>query len=58
MEKLLNSVKDHSTYEIVLDSVKFLMEEILKSTNFLQEKVIKLHLFYIKFSTVVWKSKI
>ena len=58
MEKLLNSVKDHSTYEIVLDSVKFLMKKILKSTDFLQEKGIKLHLFYIKFSTVVWKSKI
>ena len=55
MEKLLNSVKDHSTYEIVLDSVKFLMKKILKSTDFLQEKGIKLH---IKFSTVVWKSKI
>ena len=29
MEKLLNSVKDHSIYEIVLDSVKYLMEKIL-----------------------------
>ena len=26
MDKFLNSVKDHSMYEIVLDSVKFLME--------------------------------
>ena len=34
MEKFLKSVKDQSIYEIVLDSVKFLMEKIVKPTDF------------------------